>query len=77
MLLFGSGRRPRSAAVLCARVTPNVHSRTTPTAFVTAGPRGFLTLQMISVPDSIFEVFTESMVTLVKQDKLIMKFIPY
>lgn len=46
-------RRP-----LCARVTPRVHPRTTPTAFITAGPRGFLTLQ-ISVPYSIFEVFTE------------------
>lgn len=49
MLLFGSGRRPRSAAVLCARVTPRVHPRTTPTAFITAGPRSFLTLQ-ISLP---------------------------
>lgn len=69
MLLFGSGRRP-----LC----PYHPSRTHPhyshhiPYCLTAGPRSFLTLQ-IYVPDS----HRESIVTLVKQEKLKMKFIPY
>lgn len=58
-LVLVAVRTPPPSSVPVSPLTYTPALLHTTTAFVTAGPRGFLTLHMISVPDSIFEVFTE------------------